>query len=210
VNPLTSGDLVYGDFSGATDPWALFQSWFDDAVTGEPRDPTAMALATIDADGAPNVRIVLMKGFDPQGFVFYTNSESAKGRELDGAKQAAIAFYWKSLNRQVRARGAIARVTGAEADAYYATRPYGARIGAWASDQSRVLDSRATLEARVKDYEKKYPEGSPVPRPPHWLGYRLTPHVIEFWHDRPFRLHDRIVFKRAKPSDAWTKERLYP
>jgi pyridoxamine 5'-phosphate oxidase len=210
VNPLTSGDLACGDFSGATDPWALFQSWFDDAVKGEPRDPTAMALATIDADGAPNVRIVLMKGFDAEGFVFYTNSESAKGRELDAAKKAAVAFYWKSLNRQVRARGAIARVTGAEADAYYATRPYGARIGAWASDQSRVLDSRATLEARVKDYENKYPEGSPVPRPPHWLGYRLTPHVIEFWHDRPFRLHDRIVFKRGKPGEAWAKERLYP
>ena len=202
--------LTYGDFSTATDPFVLFGAWLAEAATTEPNDPTAMALATVDGDGMPNARIVLMKGYDERGFVFYTHATSVKGRELDSAGKAAIVFHWKTLTRQVRLRGTIERVTAEEADAYYASRPYGSRIGAWASEQSRPLDSRATLEARVKSHEERHPEGSPVPRPPHWVGYRLTPQEIEFWHDRPFRLHDRIVFRRSRTGEPWRKERLYP
>jgi pyridoxamine 5'-phosphate oxidase len=205
LQPLTSGD-----FTIATDPFSLFEAWLADAAKAELNDPTAMTLATVDSDGLPNARIVLLKGLDAGGFVFYTNTESAKGRELDATGKAALVFHWKSLTRQVRVRGAVERVGDAEADAYYASRPYGSRIGAWASRQSRPLDARATLEARVREVEARHPEGGSVPRPPHWTGYRVVPLAIEFWHDRPFRLHDRVVFARATSADPWSRTRLYP
>ncbi|MFC0283802.1 pyridoxamine 5'-phosphate oxidase [Camelimonas abortus] len=199
-----------GDFTTAADPFVLFAAWMAEASAAEPSDPNAMTLATVDGDGMPNARIVLMKGFDERGFSFFTNTRSAKGRELDGAGRAAIVFHWKSLGRQVRARGPVSRVCDAEADAYYASRPHGSRLGAWASDQSQPLDSRETLVARVAELERKYPEGSAPPRPPHWTGYRLTPLAIEFWHDRPFRLHDRVLFTRPEASAPWSRQRLYP
>ncbi|GGC61695.1 pyridoxamine 5'-phosphate oxidase [Chelatococcus reniformis] len=202
--------LTSGDFTVAEDPLALFAAWFAEAAASEINDANAMALATVDADGLPNVRIVLLKALDERGFSFFTNTASAKGRELDGTGKAALAFHWKSLRRQVRARGLIERVGDAEADAYYATRPWGSRIGAWASDQSRPLDSRETLVRRVTEMERRYPEASDVPRPPHWTGYRLLPAAIEFWHDRPFRLHDRVVFSRASADVPWARQRLFP
>jgi len=202
--------LITGDFTETTDPFALFRVWMADASASEPNDPNAMTLATVDADGLPNARIVLLKGLDERGFCFFTNTRSAKGQELDGAGKAAIVFHWKSLRRQVRARGLISRVSDAEADAYYLSRPWGSRIGAWASDQSRPLASREDLVARVADVEKRYPEGSELPRPPHWTGYRLTPLAIEFWHDRPFRLHDRVTFTRPDETTSWSRQRLFP
>ncbi|MGV2979899.1 pyridoxamine 5'-phosphate oxidase [Camelimonas sp. ID_303_24] len=202
--------LITGDFTQTTDPFALFRVWMADASASEPNDPNAMTLATVDADGLPNARIVLLKGFDECGFSFFTNTHSAKGRELDGAGKAAIVFHWKSLRRQVRVRGLISRVSDAEADAYYLSRPWGSRIGAWASDQSRPLASREDLVARVADVEKRHPEGSELPRPPHWTGYRLTPLAIEFWHDRPFRLHDRVTFTRPDEATPWSRLRLFP
>ncbi len=205
MNTLTSGDFTQSD-----DPFALFGAWLADASQSEPNDPNAMTLATVDETGLPNARIVLMKEFDADGFVFYTNAESAKGRELDASRKAALVFHWKSLLRQVRVRGLIARVADAEADAYYASRPYGSRIGAHASLQSRPLPDRATLEGRVADYSARFPESGGVPRPDYWTGYRLTPLQIEFWHDRPFRLHDRIVFARPHPAAPWDRARLYP
>jgi pyridoxamine 5'-phosphate oxidase len=205
LQPLTSGD-----FTTATEPFALFEAWLADAAKSEPNDPTAMTLATVDAQGLPNARIVLLKGLDAGGFVFYTNTGSAKGGELDAAGKAALVFHWKTLTRQVRVRGPVERVSDADADAYYATRPYGSRIGAWASLQSRPLDARATLKARVKEVEARHPESGAVPRPPHWTGYRVVPLAIEFWHDRPFRLHDRVVFARASRADPWSRTRLYP
>jgi pyridoxamine 5'-phosphate oxidase len=203
-----------GDFTQATEPFGLFDAWFTEAQAGELNDPNAMALATSDASGLPNVRMVLMNGPDKadapnRGFVFYTNLGSAKGQELAGNPQAAILFHWKSLRRQVRARGIIAPVSSAEADAYFDQRPRLSRIGAWASDQSRALDSRATFEDAIAAYSETYKDGA-IPRPPHWSGFRLTPLEIEFWHDRPFRLHDRVVFRRVNAANAWTKERLYP
>jgi pyridoxamine 5'-phosphate oxidase len=201
--------LTSGDFTQADEPFRLWQSWFDEAVKGEPRDPTAMSLATVDPDGMPDVRTVLLKGVDERGFVFYTNTESNKGRELAANPKAALLFYWKSLNRQVRIRGAVERVTPEEADAYFATRPKGAQIGAWASQQSRPLESRLAFEKAVAIYSAKYAIGA-VPRPPHWSGYRIVPISIEFWHDRPFRLHDRIEFRRADLGKPWTKVRMYP
>ncbi|PTM60546.1 pyridoxamine 5'-phosphate oxidase [Phreatobacter oligotrophus] len=198
------------DFTESQEPFALFDTWLAEAGRSEPNDPNAMALATVDADGLPNVRMVLLKGVDPRGFVFYTNTESQKGTELDGQKKAAVVFHWKSLRRQVRVRGPIERVADAEADEYFASRPRGSRIGAWASQQSRELESRFALEKAVASYTAKYAIGE-VPRPPHWTGYRILPVSIEFWHDRPFRLHDRVQFTRAEPSGAWTaKRRLYP
>lgn len=203
-----------GDFAGAEEPLDLFTAWFAEAKAHEINDPNAMALATVDASGMPNVRIVLMNGFDPadhpaRGFVFYTNFESAKGRELLASHKAALAFHWKSLRRQVRIRGAVSAVSDAEADAYFATRPRGSQIGAWASQQSRPLESRFALEKAVASYGARHAIGA-VPRPSHWSGFRLTPLEMEFWHDRPFRLHERIVFRRATIGEAWSKQRLYP
>lgn len=198
-----------GTFDRAGDPLQLFGKWLADAEAREINDPTAVSLASVDANGMPNVRMVLLKGFDDRGFVVYTNFESAKGRELLATGKAAMCFHWKSLRRQVRLRGTVSVVSGTEADAYYATRPRGSRIGAWASLQSRPLETRAALERAVADCTAKYPEGD-IPRPPHWSGFRLQPLTMEFWQDGKFRLHDRIVFSRDKPKDAWKKTRLYP
>jgi pyridoxamine 5'-phosphate oxidase len=201
--------LTTGDFTDADDPMRLFAAWLADATASEPRDPTAMTVATVDTDGMPNARMVLLKGADERGFVFYTNMDSQKGQELDSAGKAALVFHWKSLNRQVRVRGRVERVTPEEADAYFASRPKQAQIGAWASKQSQPLESRLAFEKAVAINAAKYAFGA-VPRPPNWSGYRIVPSQIEFWHDRPFRLHDRIVFKRTAQSDAWSKTRLYP
>jgi pyridoxamine 5'-phosphate oxidase len=201
--------LTSGDFTQADEPLRLWQAWFDEATRAEPRDPNAMSLATVDPDGLPDVRMVLLKGIDARGFVFYTNTESRKGQELAANPKAALLFHWKSLNRQVRIRGTVERVTAQEADTYFATRPKSAQIGAWASQQSRPLESRLAFEKAIALYGTKYALGS-VPRPPHWSGYRIVPISMEFWHDRPFRLHDRIEFRRAAPGAAWNKVRMYP
>jgi pyridoxamine 5'-phosphate oxidase len=207
INPPTS--LTPGIPAEAEEPLRLFQAWFDEATASEPSDPSAMALATVDADGLPNVRMVLLKGFDARGFVFYTNTESPKGRELAEAPRAAAVFHWKSLRRQVRLRGAVEPVTEAEADAYFATRAKGSQIGAWASQQSRPLEDRFALEKAVALTTAKYALGA-VPRPPYWSGYRIMPVAMEFWQDRPFRLHERIAFRRPHPDGPWDKTRLYP
>jgi pyridoxamine 5'-phosphate oxidase len=201
--------LTSGDFTAAEEPFRLFAAWLADATAAEPRDPTAMTLATVDADGMPDARMVLLKGADEAGFVFYTNMESQKGRELAANPVAALVFHWKSSNRQVRVRGRVERVTAEEADAYFASRAKQAQIGAWASQQSQPLESRLAFEKQIALYAAKYAIGS-VPRPPHWSGYRIVPSTIEFWQDRPFRLHDRVVFTRAAPGEAWRKTRLYP
>jgi len=203
-----------GDFTAAGEPFALFAEWLGEAEASEPDDPNAMSLATVDADGLPNVRMVLLKDVDgadatPRGFVFYTGLESAKGRELAASPKAALCFHWKSLRRQVRVRGLVSLVSDAEADAYFATRARGSRLGAWASAQSRPLESRFALEKAVAKVTARYPIGE-IPRPPHWSGFRVVPLEIEFWHDRPFRLHDRLVFRRADASSPWEKQRLYP
>jgi pyridoxamine 5'-phosphate oxidase len=197
------------DLAGDAEPFGLFDAWFEEASASEPSDPNAMALATVDPAGLPDVRMVLLKGVDARGFVFYTNAESAKGRQLAANMKAAANFHWKSLRRQVRLRGAIDEVSDAEADAYFASRPRDSRIGAWASQQSRPLESRFALEKAVALYAAKYPIGE-VPRPPYWKGYRLAPFYMEFWRDRPFRLHERVVFRRAELDGAWEKQRLYP
>ena len=201
--------LISGDFTESGDPLALFESWFAEAKTAEPNDPEAMALATVDASGLPDVRMVLLKGADARGFVFYTNEQSAKGGELASNPKAALVLHWKSIRRQIRVRGPIERVNAAEADAYFASRSRPSQIGAWASEQSRPLDKRETFDARVAEVEKRF-EGKDVTRPPHWGGYRIIPVQIEFWMDRPYRLHDRVRFTRNGPNDAWTKTRLYP
>ncbi|MGE0828534.1 MAG: pyridoxamine 5'-phosphate oxidase [Hyphomonadaceae bacterium] len=188
---------------------ALFRDWLAAAAEKEPSDPNAMALATAGADGMPDVRMVLLKDFDARGFTFYSNSESAKGEELAANAQAALCFHWKSLRRQVRVRGPVAAVSAEEADAYFATRDRGARLGAWASAQSRPLEGRFALEKRIADYAAKFGLGD-VPRPAHWIGWRVRPLTIEFWRDRPFRLHDRLQFHRTSADEAWSKRRLYP
>lgn len=197
------------DFTAAEDPFALFQDWLERAEKSEPADPDAMALATVDATGMPNTRMILLKGADARGFVFYTNCESAKGLELAANPKAALLFYWKSLGRQIRIRGPIELVSDAEADDYFATRHPLSRIGAWASEQSRPLESRAALEAGVALYKEKFDAGN-IPRPPHWHGYRVRPVEIEFWQRGDFRLHDRIVFRRDQPDGPWEKTRLNP
>lgn len=191
------------------DPFALFDEWMERARASEPEDANAMALATADGDGFPDVRMVLLKGADARGFVFYTNLESAKGLELKENPQAALCFHWKSLRRQIRVRGAVTPVSEEEADAYFASRAKDSQIGAWASKQSRPLEGRFELERQVAVFAAKFGFGK-VPRPPHWSGYRVTPSRIEFWRDRPFRLHDRLVFKRESASAPWRTERLYP
>ncbi|WP_420408576.1 pyridoxamine 5'-phosphate oxidase [Hoeflea sp.] len=204
---MTETGLTIGDFTEASEPYRLFASWLEEATASELNDPNALALATVDSDGMPNVRMVLLKGFDERGFVFYTNFESQKGVEILGSMKAAMCFHWKSLRRQVRVRGPVECVSEEEADEYYASRPRGSRIGAWASRQSRPLESRFALEKAVAEYTARHAVGD-IPRPPHWSGFRILPQSVEFWHDRAFRLHDRVVFERT--GDAWGKTRLYP
>ncbi|MFZ5794598.1 MAG: pyridoxamine 5'-phosphate oxidase [Sphingomonas sp.] len=189
------------------DPFALFELWYAAARASEPNDTNAMALATADASGRPSVRMVLLKGRGPDGFVFYTNRESRKAGELNANPNAALLFHWKSQRQQIRIEGAISRVTDAESDAYFASRGRDSQLGAWASDQSRPLADRAIFEARFAEFQAKF-EGQDVPRPPHWGGYRVTPDTIEFWQDRAHRLHERRVFTRT--AEGWTEGLLYP
>jgi pyridoxamine 5'-phosphate oxidase len=207
-NDLTTLTATMG-FTERDDPFKLFGEWLEDAKKSEPNDPNAMALATADDSGLPNVRMVLMKDFNEQGFVFYTNFESQKGQEILATEKAALLFHWKTLRRQVRIRGVTEWVSEKEADAYFQSRPRDSRIGAWASQQSRPLKGRFELETAVAMYTARYAI-SEVPRPPHWSGFRVKPVAIEFWHDRPFRLHDRVVFRRERPDVEWAKSRLYP
>ncbi|QDZ08728.1 pyridoxamine 5'-phosphate oxidase [Sphingomonas panacisoli] len=191
----------------ADDPFALFDTWFAEAQASEPNDPNAMALATSDARGRPSVRMVLLKGHGPDGFVFYTNRESRKAGEIAANPHAALLFHWKSLRRQIRIEGELTWASDIESDAYFASRSRDSQLGAWASDQSRPLADRATFEARFAEMQAKF-AGGDVPRPPHWGGYRLTPDHIEFWQDRAYRLHERRVFDRAE--GGWTEGLLYP
>jgi len=190
------------------DPHQMFEEWLAEARLSEPNDSEAMALATADAAGQPSVRMVLLKGHGARGFVFYTNDESVKGTQLAGNPAAALLFHWKSLRRQVRVEGRVERVSASEADAYFASRSRDSQLGAWASEQSRMLDSRATFEARFEEMEARF-AGKDVPRPPHWGGYRVVPARIEFWQDRPHRLHERRVF-RAAQGGGWAESLLYP
>ncbi|AHF82753.1 pyridoxamine 5'-phosphate oxidase [Rhizobium leguminosarum bv. trifolii WSM1689] len=206
---MSANELTSGDFTESGEPFKLFAEWLKEAEASEPNDPNAVALATVDEDGLPNVRMVLLKGFDDDGFVFYTNFESQKGREILGQKKAAMCFHWKSLRRQVRLRGPVEIVTDAEADDYFKTRARGSRIGAWASRQSRPLESRFALEKAVAEYTARYAIGE-IPRPAHWSGFRIRPTSIEFWKDQKFRLHDRVEFRRPSPEGEWEKVRMYP
>jgi pyridoxamine 5'-phosphate oxidase len=197
------------DFTQNNAPFTLFSEWLADATKAEINDPNAMTLATIDEEGLPDARMVLLKGLDSNGFVFYSNAESQKGQELAGNAKAALVFHWKSLRRSVRVRGLVENVLSEEADSYFKSRPHLSQIGAWASKQSRPLESRFALEQAVAMYGAKYMPGL-VPRPDYWQGWRILPLSIEFWHDRPFRLHDRVVFRRADVTGEWEKVRLYP
>jgi len=201
--------LTADDFTGADEPLQLFSAWLEQATRSEAVDPNAMALATVDAEGLPNLRMVLLKGFDERGFVFYTNLLSQKGKEVEAHPKGGLLFHWKSLARQVRIRGPMERVGEAEADTYFATRPRLSQIGAWSSNQSAPLESRFALEKAIAVHSAKFALG-PVPRPPHWSGLRVIPLVMEFWQDRPFRLHDRIEFRRNASGRPWTTTRLYP
>jgi pyridoxamine 5'-phosphate oxidase len=200
--------LTTRNLADAADPFPLFAEWFAEATASEPNDPNAMALATVDESGLPNIRMVLLKDFGPAGFVFYTNLESRKGRELAKTPKAALGFHWKSLRRQVRIRGAVASVTLDEADAYFASRPRMARIGAWASKQSEPLEGRFELEKAVALFTARYAIGD-VPRPPNWSGFRVMPEEIEFWRDGAFRLHERVRFTRH-PTGGWSRTWLFP
>jgi pyridoxamine 5'-phosphate oxidase len=193
----------------AGEPFVLFAEWLKDAKAKEPNDPNAMAVATVDADGLPDVRMVLLKDFDEAGFVFYTNTLSAKGQQLTQDPKAALLFHWKSLRRQVRIRGGVSRVSDAEADAYFHSRARQSQIGAWASDQSRPLEDRFALEKKVAEYGLKFGLGK-IDRPPHWTGFRVAPLAMEFWRDRPFRLHDRVQFRRDTVTGGWSRAKLYP
>ena len=190
-----------------TDPFAFFAQWFAEAQASEPNDPNAMTVATTNQEGHPSARIVLLKEWDEKGFVFYTNKESRKGDELRENPRAALLFFWKSLHRQIRIEGSVEHVTDAEADAYYTSRPRVSRLGAWAAIQSRPLAVRAILDARVKEFEDRFP-GDAIPRPAHWSGYRIVPRYMEFWQDMPFRLHDRTVFTRQ--GAGWTVGKIFP
>lgn len=205
-NPDAGTDI---GFVEAQDPFELFELWMKDAEHHEQAFPNAMSLASVDENGLPNIRVVLLKEADRRGFVFYTNFESAKGRELAHAGQAALGFYWKSLSRQVRVRGNVEQVADADADEYFASRPRESCVGAWASRQSDNLEDRKILDDAVSQYDEKF-SGGDVPRPPYWSGYRLVPMEIEFWQARQSRLHDRIVFRRSALDEAWSKTLLYP
>ncbi|MGB4865627.1 MAG: pyridoxamine 5'-phosphate oxidase [Hyphomicrobium sp.] len=202
------------DFTSAEDPFGLFETWYSEAQASEINDPNAMVVATVDGEGLPNVRMVLLKGLDEagvagRGFVFYTNFEGAKGQEILANPKVALLFHWKSLRRQIRIRGTVTVVSDTEADAYYASRPRLSRIGAWASQQSRPLEGKFALEAQVAKYTAKFGLGD-IPRPPYWSGFRVTPVEIEFWREAAFRLHDRVVFRRGAEAAPWNTTRLFP
>lgn len=209
VKGLKALHIVAAMIKETADPLELFAAWYGEAAKSEPNDPTALSLATVGPDGMPSLRMVLLKGFDALGFVFYTNHESRKGEQLIDHPKAAMLFHWKSLRRQVRLEGPVTKTTPEEADAYFATRQRGSQLGAWASDQSRPLESRFALEKRVAEYTARHLVGT-VPRPPHWSGFRLQPVLIEFWQDQAFRLHDRLEYRRASAEAPWTTRTLYP